>query len=135
MQEQHMAITVKRGPSMIDYGFAVAKASEQAAAADRASSYANYLAGIQQVNQSYGLGVGNLGLAQQKTALDITSEANKTALASRSLNQADVQNALDRDKLLAQIEATKFTNQFTAQQSASQQNANSYAALMRALGN
>jgi hypothetical protein len=128
-----MAITVQRGPSMANYGYAVARAAEQAANADRAHQHATYLAGIQQANQTYNLGLGSLALNQQKTALDITSEANKTALAARSLDQADVTSALNRDRLLAEIEQAKHGNQLAAQSQASQ-SLNSYAALMRALG-
>lgn len=57
-----MAIKIERGPSMIDYGRAVAQASERTYAAERQKDYANYLAGIQKANQDYKLGAAKLGI-------------------------------------------------------------------------
>jgi hypothetical protein len=89
-----MAISVQHGPSMVDYGMAVAKAAEKTEAANRSQQYGNYLAGVQQANQSYGLGLGNLAVAQDKTSI----ERDRTALDSRKL---------DIDEFLAQIEKQK----------------------------
>ena len=128
-----MAIVVKRGPSMIDYGYAVALAAERMAANERSLQYSEYLQKSQQANRSFALDLSNLGLQQQRQALDVVSEANRSKLGLWAVQQGDEQNLLNRDKLRADLEMAKFTNQFNAQQLANQ-NLNSYAALSRALG-
>ena len=71
-----MAIRVQHGPSMIDYGSAVAIASERTVAAERQRDYSNYLAGIQKANQDYGLGTARLGL-ETKEQGEMSAYRNK----------------------------------------------------------
>ena len=78
-----MAITVQRGPSMVDYGMAVAKAAEQSTANDRSAQYANYLAGIQKAGMDYGLGLGNL--VSPRASLGLKHRARQTTCRSRSV--------------------------------------------------
>jgi len=61
---------------MIDYGAAVAVASERTVAAERQKDYANYLAGIQKANQDYGLGTARLGL-ETKEQGEMSTYRNK----------------------------------------------------------
>lgn len=96
-----MAFTVQHGPSMVDYGAAIAKATQKTEAANRAQQYGGYLAGIQGQNQSYALGLGNLGIAQDKVGL----EATRTQQAGREL---------DIRQYLAQIEGQKAQNEARA---------------------
>lgn len=96
-----MAFTVQHGPSMVDYGMAVAKAAEKTEAANRAQQYGGYLSGIQSANQSYALGLGNLGVAQDKVGL----EGVRTQQAGREL---------DIREYLAQIEGQKAQNEAAA---------------------
>lgn len=105
-----MAIRVQHGPSMIDYGQAVAMAATQGAANDRASAYANYLAGIQKQNQEYNLGLGNLNLAKTKATTEATDVNNRFALNRRELDQADFRNKLAQDQLALQARVANQQN-------------------------
>lgn len=127
-----MAITVQRGPSMIDYGMAVAKAAEQSTANDRAAQYANYLAGIQKAGQDYGLGLGNLGVAQSKLGLEATGQANELAVKKRALDQGDYQNRLESDRLRMQTALANNQNVINMVGATSGMN-NSYANLAQSM--
>lgn len=94
-----MPITVRRTPNLVNYGAAVAKAAEKTTAADRSSQYANYLAGIQQANQSFNLGLGGLDVQRQNAGTSAQESANKLAISKRELEQKDVGLQLERDKL------------------------------------
>jgi hypothetical protein len=88
-----MAINVQHSPSFVDYGQAIAGAQGQLTANDRLAQYGSYLAGLQQANQSYGLGLGNLGISQQRVGNE-----------SRSLDQGDFRNQLAAKELEFKIE-------------------------------
>ena len=86
---------------MVDYGAAIAKAAERTEAANRAQAYGGYLADIQGQNQSYALGLGNLGVAQDKVGL----EGVRTQQAGREL---------DIREYLAKIEGQRAENEAAA---------------------
>ena len=127
-----MAITVQRGPSMVDYGMAVAKAAEQSTANDRSAQYANYLAGIQKAGMDYGLGLGNLGVAQGKLGLEAQGQANDLSVKKRALDQGDYQNYLKRDELKMQTALANNQNVINMVGASSNMN-NSYANLAQSM--
>ena len=123
-----MAITVQRGPSMIDYGQAIAKASEKQAASQRVQQYGQYLAGVQSANQQYGLGLGNLGIAQQRVGI----EQQRTGLSSRALDLKELLNNLSATELQFNMK-NKTTLASASLLGAQAASTSSYANILRAM--
>lgn len=104
-----MAFNVQHGPSMVDYGMAIAKAAQKTEAANRAQQYGSFLSDLQGQNQSYALGLGNLGVAQDKVGL----EATRTQQANRELDIREYLAKIEGQK--AQNEAAALSDQTKAQ--------------------
>jgi hypothetical protein len=102
-----MAVQVQYGPSMADYGAAIASASQRQTAADRAAAYSQYLSGVQQQNQQFALGLGNLDVNRGQLGLEgskLSFQQQQAKFANQlAIAELDLQRRISQDENKARL--------------------------------